>query len=331
MRFLQQVELPKKFLLNEVLLWVAFQRVPVAMRSPEEGRETREAEEDMAAYGGYTGDLSDWGAYLQDRECAAAGLPPDPRMVALMEEAEWNTSNLEESDFEGEDARPQLETEEWRPNYEYDPDVELERAMQAWRPKYESAIEYPASRIYLALREGRLAASGKLLPDHDRDRALEILKTHDQRICDLKTLEIPRNFWSLRGIDWSSNAARNDHEHYCWIRCLTEDVLKMFPGEDREPASGVERIGENFVLNEASAGEPQPMRPRGRPPFPWDAFHLEVTDLLVRGAMPAKKEAAIQHFQEWFKKNLNVRPSRPSIGEKLKPYYDRFIKSADRN
>ena len=42
-------------------------------------------------------------------------------------------------------------------------------------------------------------------------------------------------------------------------------------------------------------------------------------------ALPQKKEAAIQHFENWFRKKLGVDVSRSSIGQKLTPYYDRFI------
>jgi hypothetical protein len=55
------------------------------MISPEERKEIRDAEEDMFAYAGYSGDLSDWGIFLEDSECAAVGLPRDPRMAALLE------------------------------------------------------------------------------------------------------------------------------------------------------------------------------------------------------------------------------------------------------
>jgi hypothetical protein len=304
MKFLKQVELPAKWLLNEVLLWVALQRISVAMISPEEREEIREAEQDMFAYAGYSGDLSDWGTFLQDSECAAVGLPPDPRMAALLE--------------------GRISGDPMAKDY----DEELEREMQEWTPKYGALIEYPASRIFIALKEGKLLASGKLLPDLDRAKALSILEAQDERICDLPTVEIHPKFWSLSGIDWASNAARNQQQHYCWIRCLTADVLKAFPGEDRLPASGVERIGDNFVLNEAVEVS---LKPRGRPAFTWDPFHLEVAELLLKGDLPAKKEAAIQHFQSWFARNLNQHPSRAAIGAKLKPYYDRFIKSADRN
>ena len=68
----------------------------------------REAERDMAAhYGytghaGYTGDLSDWESFLEDGECAAVGLPPDPRMAALREEEKYATGNWEdENEVEG--------------------------------------------------------------------------------------------------------------------------------------------------------------------------------------------------------------------------------------
>jgi hypothetical protein len=286
----------------------------------------------MAAYNGYVGhagyngELSDWESFLEDAECAALGLPPDPRMTYVKEEGKWATSNWED------EQGSQSDMLEWRPNYAVeDLDTWFERAMQAWMPKYLSAIEYPATRIYMALREGKLAASGKLLPDLDRDKALESLKTKDERICDPETLDIPPTFWSLRGIDWWSNAARSDHEHYCWIRCRTEDMLKVFPAEDGVLLSGVEKIGDDLVLHEDSQKPLHSAGPRGRPPFTWDPFHLDVTDLLIRGELPAKKEAAIEHFREWFKRVLHQHPKRTAIGDKLKPYYDRFVKSSDGN
>ena len=47
-----------------------FQRIRVAMTSPEEGKEIATRQEDMEGYGGYTGDLFDWGTYLEDSERA---------------------------------------------------------------------------------------------------------------------------------------------------------------------------------------------------------------------------------------------------------------------
>jgi hypothetical protein len=310
MRFLQEVRLPQTCLLNQVLLWVAFQRLPVEGPPIDDSQEITDFDYEVLAGAGYACDVIDyWHFYLEDGECAAAGLPPDPRQAALLEGRIIERGEVDE----------ELEQEE------------LEQALEGWMPRYQAAIEFPASRIFVALKEGKLAASGKLLPDPDVDKALQVLEERGEQIYDLPVVAIPRRFWSLRGIDWASHAARNDQEHYCWIHFKTDDVLKTFSPEDRMPASGVERIGANFVLNEAAENFSASARPRGRPSLPWDAFHLEVTNLLLRGDLPEKKESAIQHFQDWFAKNLNQRPSRAAIGAKLKPYYDRFIKSADRN
>jgi hypothetical protein len=305
MRFLQEVRLPQTCLLNQVLLWVAFQRLPVDGPPIDDSQEITDFEYEVLAGAGYAFDVIDfWHFYLEESECAVAGLPPDPRRAALLEE---------------------------RINWDGEGDEELKRELEDWMPRYEAAVEFPASRIFIALKEGKLAASGKLLPDPDVGKALQILEGRGEGIYELPVVAIPRRFWSLRGIDWASHAARNGQEHYCWIHFKTDDVLKTFSPEDRMPASGVERIGTNFVLSEAAENFPKSARPRGRPALPWDAFHLEVANLLLRGELPEKKESAIEHFKDWFAKNLNQRPSRTAIGAKLKPYYDRFIKSADRN
>ena len=106
---------------------------------------------------------------------------------------------------------------------------------------------------------------------------------------------------------------------------------RMFPGDKREPVHGVERIGTSFLLDETAEKIPLRKARRGRPPtYPWDAFHREVTSLVKEDKLPRKKEACIQDFQDWFRDKFGVRPSRAAVGEKLKPYYDRFVKAPDR-
>ena len=203
-KFLKPVELSERCLLNEVLLWVAFQRPPLAMYSDiEEDLELRDAEGDLEQYG-YAARHPRIFYPLTEEECAGAGLPLHPDVLLDMGYAGYG------EDWDG-------------------------RQRRHWSINCESVIELFAARIYLALKEGRLAASGKLLGDQDRERAMGILKAQDQRLWDLPTVEIPSHFWSLSGIDWSSNAALNLHEHYCWIRCQTDAVLKTFPGKTASP------------------------------------------------------------------------------------------------
>ena len=61
----------------------------------------------------------------------------------------------------------------------------------------------------------------------------------------------------------------------------------------------------------------------------WEAFHLEVADLIKNGQMPQKKEAAIQLMMSWFENTQKQKPSRSAVSEKLTPYYRRFFSARD--
>jgi len=65
--FLQPVELPERCFLSEVLLWVAFQRLPVALYTYD-GKEVRETDE----VGDYKIDVAD--SVLSDDETKRAGI-----------------------------------------------------------------------------------------------------------------------------------------------------------------------------------------------------------------------------------------------------------------
>ena len=149
MKFLREIRLPQRCLLNQVLLWVAFQRLPAATPPLDEGEEISEGDYEVLAGAGYACDVIDfWHFYLEDNECAAAGLPPDPRQAALVQDRiSWNGEG----------------------------DEELGRAMEDWLPRYQAAVEFPASRIFVALKEGKLAASGENA-SHALSRSLSTAK-----------------------------------------------------------------------------------------------------------------------------------------------------------
>jgi hypothetical protein len=311
--FLQAVELPNRCFLQEVLFWVAFQRLPIAQYT--EGKDLRETTE----VGEYAVDYVD--NFLSDEEARRAGIPIDPR---------WPLHPDEKVTL------PVEHFDELLAKFELDPEVradikagresaiEYQRDVETWRPYYERAIEYPASRIFIALRSGELTATSRQLPARESERALAILKQDGRDVFDLKATTIPPAFWSLQGINFDASAAANETEHYCHVSFLTTDVLSVFPGE-REQVTGISRVGDVFVLDEKTKAA-LPASRRGRPPYPWEAFHLEIAELLRRGELPHKKEAAIEHFQGWFLREHGVTASRSVIGQKLKPYYDRFIK-----
>jgi hypothetical protein len=190
---------------------------------------------------------------------------------------------------------------------------------------YKRAIEYPASRIFVALKDGTLPTKGRLLPLSNIDAAgRSELEGDDRDFSQIAVTEIPPAFWSLQGIDFDASAAGNGTQYYCHVSCNTEDMLSVFPVQG-EHIDGVFRVGDSFVLSESSAAIRSPRR-RGRPSYPWEAFYLEVTALCLNNSLPKKKEAAIEHLRNWFEREYGVKASRSVVGEKLKPYYDKFVK-----
>jgi hypothetical protein len=280
--FLQPVELPERCYLEEVLYWVAFQRLPIAGYLYD-GKEIRQNDEM-----GYAPEIVD--AELSEDETQRAGIPPDPNWRALMDDTTTLSSAHYDKFLAKDDLDPGLR-EIW--TVEREAALAFEKECSLWQPHYERAIEYPCSRIFVALKEGRLAAKGRLLPALDLDAATATLDANDQSILDIVPTNIAPSFWTLKGIDFESSAAQNSSAHYCHISCPTDDVLKVFPG-DREQIHGVERIGDTLILSEKPRGVRSVIH-RGRPSYPWDGFH--------------------------------IRPSRAAVGEKLKPYFDRFVKS----
>jgi len=212
--------------------------------------------------------------------------------------------------------------------------TQLQKKLAEWKPKYNEKIELPAAKIYVALKEGKLGAKGILLPHVDRETALNALDREGRTLSDLQDIEIPRGFWSEREIFWELSAARNHREHYCQIHCDTEEVLSLFPPVSGAPVTAA-RFGSFFVVEGLGAGgrvtkkpATQPRRPGRSQQYPWENVYHEIASLIHSGRLPKKKEACISYVQNWFTSQNLSPPSRAAIGEKLTPYYNRFVRSA---
>jgi hypothetical protein len=212
--------------------------------------------------------------------------------------------------------------------------MEEAEAVRRWLPLLTAAIELPAAELFLKLRRGQMEALGKQLPT-----GIEIIDfLEDQNsysrgdFDDLADCIIPHDFWTMAGIDWLSNAVTAHGNCYCDISISVEVLMNLFPGE-RTPITAAEFVGDFVLIKEPMAGNVRhpPRRTLGRPPaFAWEAFHVEVADLIKSGRMPQKKEAAIQQMLSWFAGTQGGQtPSRSAVSEKLTPYYRRFF--SDRN
>jgi hypothetical protein len=343
--YLTETVLSDMCFLVEALYWVAFQRLPAFWTDRDSflSLEASDYEAESAL------------RRLAEDECERAGLPHDPRMSfewafevksddtletiiekAAQDDALTDTFDNPPAPREANgDPLPERSATPLREAHEEA--VKLHNDLERWGPQYRKAIELPTAKVYVALREGTLSAKGILLPDLDPEKGTVALAKEGRDLSD--AVEIPREFWSIGGIFWEQSAARNENQHYCQIYCQTKDLLSVFPLESLihgVQVSGVERFGSLFVLNDSGLAITRPTTQRwkrrtGRPQkYPWDDFHLEVASIIERHELPEKKEAAIELLQKWFVDRKGSSPSRTMIGERLTPYYQRFVKNAGR-
>jgi len=190
--------------------------------------------------------------------------------------------------------------------------------------------DIPKSRIFLALREGRIKAFGKKYPlaiaiagysDSESDTVQHVGE-------NLPWEPIPADSWLLASIDWSWCSARCRDAEYHLILVDTESLLAAFPLPSDPPVIQVDRIGDSFVLRATFSDEyaPAPRQKVGRPPLPWDQFHLEMTRRVKNGTLDPKQEATIADMQDWCLKRWGQKPARSTLLVKISPYYDEFVR-----
>jgi len=90
-----------------------------------------------------------------------SGIPIDPNWVALLEDTptlavSWYDEFLTRNDLDDDLQKKMGADREAARAYESE--------CKAWQAHYDRAIEYPASRIFVALKGGMLPAKGRLLP-----------------------------------------------------------------------------------------------------------------------------------------------------------------------
>jgi hypothetical protein len=298
----EPVDLLSRCSLNEALLWVWADRVPI-----------NNADREKSVFDS-----------LQDWECERLNIPPVPNGVRHA--AQYRTEKRLRSRNYGKitkDAREHHVRE----------GMEEAEAVRQWLPLVTAAMELPAVELFLKLGRGEIETQGKLLP-----AGVEIIDfLEDQnsysrsKFDDLVDAVIPHKFWTMSGIDWLSNAVTAHGNCYCDVSISVEALMRQFPGE-RTPVGVAEFVGDLLLVKEPSADKVRPLLTRtlGRPPaFAWEAFHVEVADLIKSGRMPEKKEAAIQHMVSWFENTQKQKPSRSAVSEKLTPYYRRFFSAGD--
>jgi len=292
--------------LKEAILWVAFYRFPTSEIIPDhvDVRFDNDSQEEYAP--SYP---DDYLGYISSEECIRVGLPTNPEWDSLTEEDNYEPEFLEmmHASSENEEQKQKLKTQipiAW----------ERRKKQQEWQEKYEEYIELIESKIFVALREGKLKATGRLIPAGDEE----------SHYTDFEHTEILADYWKLDKIDWEQSASDNAKGHYCHICVKTEQLLSLFPPPPAEEAKSVHMIAGQYLLDDEEAERVVAQSKRGRPSKNWDGFYVAVMDRLMAGGLPDKQEAFISEMQDWCVKHWGSSPGRSTILEKISPIYKKF-------
>ena len=297
-------------------------QAPAACRIYDRRQQARFSDESGYQAGGLLDSM------VTDTECAVAGLTPNPEYVASLLGGQY---------FHGLDFYDKMLAVDSRRERARDPEkqrveaVEYHQRMAEWQTSLDNYLEYFKARLFVDLREGKIHGSGIEIPAKDEDGAVAYIQADGFDLSEQPTIRMNEALWTPTKIDWVNSALIGDRCVYCWVHFSTEAMISAYPISSPLAADKVNPVGDLYVLDGAGHGEPAVPSRRGRPPLPWDQFHLEVAALIAAGALPRKKEAAIHHFVEWFREEFGMSASRSSVGQKLTPDDERFVRSKTEN
>jgi hypothetical protein len=89
------------------------------------------------------------------------------------------------------------------------------------------------------------------------------------------------------------------------------------------------KVANDLVSMERADDEPK-ARIKGRPPFDWDSFHVEMARIYSEKGLPAKQESLIEDMKKWCRGTWGRDVGRSTLLQRIKPYYDRLAKEPTR-
>jgi hypothetical protein len=326
--------------LSEALYWLAIGRFPTAVSSQyaDDGRNDDEWTEGIAPN------------FLVDTvtkdECKFAGLPVNPAWEAEQEfydhiqpvELERWLSN-ERDEGRKESRRQQLAAA-----------VKFENDISNWKESFKSCLDLHRARLFVALREGKVLATGKKLPtdlllrlinDEDRRQSRKELFQFESReeanYAELPRWEklvresIPREFWNSTGINWEFSCVSNHADGFGLILIDTMELLAAFPIPESRNVRRVSQVGDSFVLlDDEGNTQDAPASRVGRPPYRWEEFYIEIARQIQNGTLPEKQEAMISAMQAWCLEKWGRHVGRSTLLQKIKPFYDALVRTSEK-
>jgi hypothetical protein len=308
-------EVADRCYLSEALLWAAFSRLPLKFLNGQP--DSRDEGSDIAPFG----QSPDTGPLVLE-ECNRAGLPPRPVWEGPYSYLEPDhLSRLIDSE-RSDEKRCKLQRE----YYEVE---KFQERLSDWNRKFDEFTDQPRFKLLQALQEERLGATGKKFPLPTIEDSVRCMNEETPK--HVRRDPIRPDFWSSATIDWLESFAEDSTEGrataYGLILIEVAQLLKEFPLPNGEPYGGVSKAGGYLVLK--SADEIRGGAKLGRPSYNWDDFHLEMAKRVIKASLPNKMDACVADLQIWCEGKWNRPVGRSTLKQKIKPYYDEFMRKSE--
>lgn len=308
-QFFQPVEAASECFLIEALYWRAFGRIPpTSIDAHGEDWRSNETRESLSAELPYED-------YVDVGEARFAGIDPDPRGpelengVGYLEPASIKRLKLI---FETQGAEPEVLERIGKDLIAHE---EYCSKLEAWKAQLEAYLEEFKAELFLALRRSKIQAFGCLVNAENYENEHEL-----DDLVSSQSVPIDPKVWNANGINWEASSLKRDEHEYVWIKLATSKLMELFPPELVLESHESKHLGLVYVAHQGLSSQFSKSR-RGRKPYNWEPFYVEVSRLYLAREMPQKKEAAIQYFIDWFKSEYGKRVGRSTIGEKLTPFF----------
>jgi hypothetical protein len=258
------------------------------------------------------------GSPVSDSECKLAGLSPNPRYKAFIEERVALDAKFLKRMEEFIEALSDLDREDLV--FQRQNALAEVREIEDWDREFAQYLEYYKSKLFVDLRDGRINCTGISLNATD-EAAVSKLNENDLRLEEMEFSAISQKQWIYSKIDWENSILYGSECSYCWVRVDVKSMLTTYPLPETPIIGAIRKLCDAYIFESDEVNDASREPRRGRPSLPWDSFHVEVAARAKAGRLPDKKEAAISELGEWFRDTHDLAVSRTSIGQKLTPYY----------
>lgn len=328
LRFYREVDLPDTCYIQEVAYWIAFGRVP-EWRPYGDENDARKSAEALLEYGG----ILDYDYGYSEAEFALAGVAIHEwdryqnAKLALSGTAEESLRNAERytNVTPAEHLREEEKQEVLRYSavlaQEYKADAkELEWATSI-DEEMEPIVERARLKVLQALSSGELKATGWVdrQPDNEETRK----NIPNEEYGDF--VEIPAGVWTYRRFDWQSSQLETTTKTYRVVQIETSAMLAVFPSPHCEsiPSDCAVYPGVAILSRTDETRTSVPLRRKGRPALGDGLIGVALQnwarDRMMRGELPAKREAVWTEGVAWVRQMFERDIGRTTVQGYLRP------------